>query len=145
MFVILLGVQDKLWELDKSWENNLVFYGINMLKDEDAAPQVMETRIREILRVNLGIARDVPILRVKRAMTGSNIRGSKPVTVYFQKYEDKEEILRWDSNCDSHSYNANSNSSETTFYNWKRAQPLAYWKGGWITFSPLLYRERGTA
>ena len=103
MFVILLGVQDKLWELDKSWENNLVFYGINMLKDEDAAPQVMETRIREILRVNLGIARDVPILRVKRAMTGSNIRGSKPVTVYFQKYEDKEEILRWDSNCDCHS------------------------------------------
>ena len=24
-------VQDKLWELDKSWENNLVFYGIRKL------------------------------------------------------------------------------------------------------------------
>ena len=27
-------------------------------------------QVREILRVNLGIARDVPILRVKRAHTG---------------------------------------------------------------------------
>ena len=33
---------------------------------------------------------------MKRAATGTNIRGSKPVTVYFQKYEDKEEILRYD-------------------------------------------------
>ena len=42
------------------------------------------------------MTRDVPILRMKRAATGTNIRGSKPVTVYFQKYEDKEEILRYD-------------------------------------------------
>ena len=46
-------------------------------------------------RINLGLTRDVPILRMKRAATGTNIRGSKPVTVYFQKYEDKEEILRY--------------------------------------------------
>ena len=88
--------------------------------------------MREILKVSLGIARDVPILRVKRAhtgvrarsfvylplflnclfvyvtlrifqfpscffdpcWTGSNVRGAKPVTVYFGKYEDKEEVLR---------------------------------------------------
>ncbi len=35
------------------------------------------------------------IFRVKRSHTGTNIRGCKPVTVYFQKYEDKEEILRY--------------------------------------------------
>ena len=54
--------------------------------------------MREALffRQNLGLTRDVPILRMKRAATGTNIRGSKPVTVYFQKYEDKEEILRCD-------------------------------------------------
>ena len=54
--------------------------------------------MREVLfyRQNLGLTRDVPILRMKRAATGTNIRGSKPVTVYFQKYEDKEEILRYD-------------------------------------------------
>ncbi len=39
--------------------------------------------------------RDVSIFRVKRSHTGTNIRGCKPVTVYFQKYEDKEEILRY--------------------------------------------------
>ena len=94
METALEDLQDKLWELDKSWENNLVFYGITIMKDEEDMPQLIETRVREILRINLGIARDVPILRVKRAHTGSNIRGSKPVTVYFQKYVDKEEILR---------------------------------------------------
>eukprot|EP00090_Calanus_glacialis_P016150 TRINITY_DN25368_c0_g1_i1.p1 TRINITY_DN25368_c0_g1~~TRINITY_DN25368_c0_g1_i1.p1 ORF type:complete len:400 (-),score=143.35 TRINITY_DN25368_c0_g1_i1:250-1449(-) len=94
METALEDLQDKLWELDKSWENNLVFYGITIMKDEEDRPQLIESRVREILRINLGIARDVPILRVKRAHTGSNIRGSKPVTVYFQKYEDKEEILR---------------------------------------------------
>ena len=46
------------------------------------------------LRINLGLTRDIPILKMKRNQTGSNVRGSKPVTVYFQKYEDKEEILR---------------------------------------------------
>jgi len=94
METALEDLQDKLWELDKSWENNLVFYGITIMKDEEDMPQLIESRVREILRINLGIARDVPILRVKRAHTGSNIRGSKPVTVYFQKYVDKEEILR---------------------------------------------------
>jgi hypothetical protein len=38
----------------------------------------------------------VSIFRVKRSHTGTNIRGCKPVTVYFQKYEDKEEILRYE-------------------------------------------------
>ena len=91
----LVFFKDKLWQLDKSWENNLVFYGINILEEEEEEnPQLVENKVREILKVSLGIARDVPILRAKRAYTGSNIRGSKPVTVYFQKYEDKEEILR---------------------------------------------------
>ena len=89
-------LQDKLWQLDKSWENNLVFYGINIprIEEEEGNPKLVEDKVREILRINLGIARDVPILRAKRAFTGANIRGSKPITVYFQNYADKEEILR---------------------------------------------------
>ena len=88
--------QDKLWQLDKSWENNLVFYGINIprIEEEEGNPTLVEDKVREILRINLGIARDVPILRAKRAFTVANIRGSKHITVYFQKYADKEEILR---------------------------------------------------
>ena len=88
-------------------------------------------------RVNLGMTRDVPILRIKRAATGTNIRGSKPVTVYFQKYEDKEEILRWDSHAGSNSYNVNGNSSETTFYNWKWARPLGYWNVELLRDNPV--------
>jgi anaerobic ribonucleoside-triphosphate reductase len=89
-------LQDKLWQLDKSWENNLVFYGINIprIEEEEGNPKLVEDKVREILRISLGIGREVPILRAKRAFTGANIRGSKPITVYFQKYADKEEILR---------------------------------------------------
>ena len=86
--------QEKIWELEKSWENNLVFYGITIMKNEEDKPQLIESRVKEILKTNLYISRHIPILRVKRAHTGSNIRGSKPVTVYFRKYEDKADILR---------------------------------------------------
>ena len=43
--------QDKLYELDKSWENNLVFYGINSIRDEEERPSLLENKIREILRL----------------------------------------------------------------------------------------------
>ena len=44
------GFQDKLYDLDKSWENNLVFYGINSIRDEEDRPLLLENRVREILR-----------------------------------------------------------------------------------------------
>ena len=74
----------------------MVFYGINITKieEEQANPTLVEDKVREVLQINLGIGRDVPILRAKRAFRGANVRGSKPITVYFQKYADKEEILR---------------------------------------------------
>ena len=41
---------------------------------------------------------DDPRLLTKQCLScilpGSNVRGAKPVTVYFGKYEDKEEVLR---------------------------------------------------
>ena len=43
--------QDKLYELDKSWENNLVFYGINSIRDEEERPSLLDNKIREILRL----------------------------------------------------------------------------------------------
>ena len=46
-----VSCQDKLYELDKSWENNLVFYGINQMKDEEERPNLIESRVREILRL----------------------------------------------------------------------------------------------
>ena len=40
-----------MYELDKSWENNLVFYGINSIRDEEERPSLLDNKIREILRL----------------------------------------------------------------------------------------------
>ena len=41
-------IQEKIWELDKSWKNNLVFYGIRSDTLEEH-PSVTESKIREII------------------------------------------------------------------------------------------------
>ena len=33
-------------------------------------------------------------MRVKRTTNGPEVRGCKPVTVYFEKWQDKDEVLR---------------------------------------------------
>ena len=57
----LEDLQDKLYELDKSWENNLVFYGINNIKDEEERPQLLENKVREILK-SVGVKEEKKIL-----------------------------------------------------------------------------------
>ena len=77
---------EKIYELDKSWKNNLVFYGVR----EDGAdehPAVTESKVRDVIRRTMRIHREIAILRVKRAANGPNVRGSKPITVYFDKWE----------------------------------------------------------
>ena len=51
-------------------------------------------QIREIIVRHLRITREVPIIRVKRTTNGPEVRGCKPVTVYFEKWQDKDDILR---------------------------------------------------
>ena len=51
-------------------------------------------QIRDVIFKHLRISRDVSILRVKRSSNGPEVRGCKPVTVYFEKWQDKDEILR---------------------------------------------------
>jgi hypothetical protein len=51
-------LKDKLWDLDKSWENNLVFYGV---KEEPANREetlsMCEGKVRDIIKLKLGISR----------------------------------------------------------------------------------------
>ncbi len=54
----------------------------------------IESKIRDLIRKNLQISREISILRVKRANNGPNVRGCKPLTVYFDRWEDKDEIMR---------------------------------------------------
>lgn len=110
-------INEKVWELDKSWKNNLVFYGIRQDSGMDEHPSITESKvrtlyytvyqiqslkniskilfqIREIIVRHLRITREVPIIRVKRTTNGPEVRGCKPVTVYFEKWQDKDDILR---------------------------------------------------
>ena len=53
----------------------------------DEHPSVTESKIRDVIRKNMRIHREISILRVKRAFNGPNVRGCKPITVYFDKWE----------------------------------------------------------
>ncbi len=57
-------------------------------------PSVTEAKIRDVIRQNLQMSREVPIIKVRRTPNGPTVRGSKPVTVCFEKWGDKDEILR---------------------------------------------------
>lgn len=48
-------IQEKLWELDKSWQNNLVFYGVKSDAGTEEHPSVTEAKIREIIKKNLQV------------------------------------------------------------------------------------------
>jgi len=87
-------ITEKVWELDKSWKNNLVFYGIKQDAGAEEHPSITEAKVREVILRKLRISRDVPVMRVKRTTNGPEVRGCKPVTVYFEKWQDKDEVLR---------------------------------------------------
>ena len=55
-------IQEKLWELDKSWRNNLVFYGIRA-DSLDEHPSITESKIKDVIARQLRISREVPMTR----------------------------------------------------------------------------------
>ena len=102
-------IQDRLYEIDKSWKNNLIFYGIpteSNLEDED--PYATEEKVRELIKRKLRITREIPFNRVTRVVHGPEFRGHKPIQVtihksdtqhltpqvHFANYNDKEDVLR---------------------------------------------------
>ena len=86
-------IQERLWDLDRSWRNNLVFYGIRS-DTLDEHPSVTESKVKAVINKHMRISRDVPMSRVRRTSNGPEVRGCKPVTVCFEKYTDKDEVLR---------------------------------------------------
>ncbi len=38
--------------------------------------------------------REIPLIRVKRSFNGPEVRGQRPVVVCFEKWSDKDEIMR---------------------------------------------------
>ena len=75
-------IQDRLYEIDKSWKNNLIFYGIPIesnLEDED--PYATEEKVRDLIKRKLRITREIPFNRVSRVFHGPEFRGQKPIQV----------------------------------------------------------------
>ena len=85
-------INEKMFEIDKTRKNNLLFYGIR----PDFLPEIqtqLEKKIHQIMRFNLQISRDVPVVKIARMMTGPEVRGCRPVLVNFAYWKDREEVL----------------------------------------------------
>ena len=85
-------INEKMFEIDKTRKNNLLFYGIK----PDFLPEIqtqLEKKINEIMRFNLHINRNVPVVKIARMMTGPEVRGCRPVLVNFAYWKDREEVL----------------------------------------------------
>jgi len=50
--------------------------------------------VRNVLKNKLNIGREIVIMRCQRVFNGSDAKGNRPIVVNFQKWSDKEEILR---------------------------------------------------
>jgi hypothetical protein len=71
-------LHEKMHEIDKTRQNNLLFYGIK----PDFLPEIphqLEQKIHEIMHFNLQISRDVPVTKISRMISGPEVR---------QKYTD---------------------------------------------------------
>ena len=78
--IIIQSNDYKKVSLFQSWRNNLVFHGITYDDpqfEEDA--QQTEEKIREVIRVDLQISREISISRAQRIKTGPLVRGTHPI------------------------------------------------------------------
>lgn len=82
--------QDRLYEIDRSWQNNLLFFGIKPDQTMNGnqvifeSQECIEQKIKACIRNNLNIGRYIPITRAQRIYNGTDVRGFKPVVVNFQ-------------------------------------------------------------
>ena len=79
-------IQDRLYELDKSWKNNLMIYGVPCCDGEEDDPIITEEKVKEILMKKLHISRDIQMNRVHRLNYGPDFRGHKPIQVCLVNY-----------------------------------------------------------
>ena len=71
-------------------KNNLIFHGIlqkGVEREDD-----LKIKLSSIIQNNLQFRREIVVSSVTRVMDGPKISGSQPFS--FQKFEDKEEVLK---------------------------------------------------
>ncbi len=74
-----------MYEVDRTWRNNLVFNG---LKTDGPhcmfeSPECTEAKVRNIIKNQLNIGREIIINRCHRIYNGADKFGNKPVVVNF--------------------------------------------------------------
>ena len=86
------NLHQQLNEVHEKKKNSLIFHGIpqDALEREDC----LKKKVSSIVRNNLQFRREILITSVMRVMDGPKITGSHPVLVTFQKFDDKEEVLK---------------------------------------------------
>ena len=98
-------MNEKVYEFEQNKRNNLIFYGLN--NEARETPEILIAKIQNIIRVTLGIRRDINLTKVRqdlnlypsnffqvaRMYTGPEVSGSRPVLVTFETFKDREEVI----------------------------------------------------
>ena len=93
-------IQDRIWEIEKvnimslakrvfvhiwtdffqSWRNNLIFHGVRYDDpNHEEDPNRTEEKVRTIIRLDLQLSREIPILRAYRSRNGPLVKGTHPI------------------------------------------------------------------
>ena len=87
----LENMRQRLYEIESSKRNNLVFHGI--LAEEGETKAKLLTKIHRLLSCKLNIGRFIPIKNVVRVSSGPDIIGCRPVMVTFESFRDREDVF----------------------------------------------------
>ena len=88
---VMENVLEKMYEFESQKKNNLIFYGIAG-EDEESALSLLH-KVKEIIRTQLTMKRQVVVTRVSRMFTGPKVSGCRPVLVTFENFRDREDVL----------------------------------------------------
>ena len=83
--------RQRLYEIESSKRNNLVFHGIISEKEETKLKLL--ANINNLLSSKLNIGRFIPLRNVARITTGPDIVGCRPVMVTFESFRDREDVF----------------------------------------------------
>ena len=61
--IVFLQLNEKVYEFEQNKRNNLIFYGLN--NEARETPEILIAKIQNIIRVTLGIRRDINLSKVK--------------------------------------------------------------------------------
>ena len=64
----LMELNEKIHEFEQNKRNNLIFYGLN--NDSKETPDMLLSKVQSIIKVTLGIRREIPIPKVIRMYNG---------------------------------------------------------------------------